>query len=112
MRGSDKPDRKANVDRVKRNFCFIFSRVFWLFRSEDVADKLMAQMMQTVGAGAFFGLTAQTLYPLIEGLAGGRFTVAQLWATPKSAILVGAALLGLAALFWCIWKLRVVLKLA
>lgn len=71
-------------------------------RVDELAEKWTWAAVQAIGAGVIFGLTAGTLFPLVAGVALGRFTVAQVWAAPKSDVLIAVALVGLISLLWTV----------
>lgn len=71
-------------------------------RIADLDEKLTIQMMETLAAGACFGLCLTGLYPVIAGLALGRFTISELWAHKDSSIFLVATLLTIAILGWLI----------
>jgi hypothetical protein len=80
-------------------------------RVEALSEKLMSAGAQAVGAGLFFGMIAGTFYPLLEALALGRVNVRQVWSTPKSDVIIVAALVGLIALLWAVRAFQAVWRL-
>ena len=54
----------------------------------------MPAVAQAIGAGLLFGLVAGTFYPLLAALALGQVTLRQVWTTPKSDLIIAAALVG------------------
>ena len=74
--------------------------------ADDLAEKLAWVTAQAIGAGVVFGLTVGTFFPLVAGLALGRFTLAQIWAAPKSDVLIAIALMGVITLLWTIWAFQ------
>src|SRR5437867_3469711 len=76
-------------------------------RLEDLTDKLFPALVQALVAGAVLGLTAGGFfYPVLEGLARGRFTAGQIWHALAGGPLIAPALLALAAAGWAISKIR------
>jgi hypothetical protein len=75
-------------------------------RMDDLADELVSAVIQAVGAGTIFGVIVATFPPFLTGLALGEFTLAQMWAMPRSDLLVVAALVALIALLWAVRALQ------
>jgi hypothetical protein len=82
-----------------------------LCRLEELADSLVTALFQAIGAGLVFGLMAGAFYPLLEGLALGRFTFAEIRHAPKSETLLAPACLVLIGLLWSIREITVVWKI-
>jgi hypothetical protein len=78
---------------------------------EALGEDQMWAAVQAVVAGMVLGVTTATFFPVFAAVALGRFTLAQVWAAPRSDVLVAGALMVLIALFWVIWAFQRVWKL-
>lgn len=71
-------------------------------RVDDVSERWIFALMQAVSSGAVLGLLCAAVYPLLEGLVFGRFSLTQIASQPHSYMLISVAALGLAATAWLI----------
>jgi hypothetical protein len=85
---------------------------FAMRQVEEHQEELLWAILQALGAGMIFGVVLGGLWPLVAGLALGRFTIAQVWAAPKSDVLVAAALSGLVGFLWFVRQFQRVCALS
>jgi hypothetical protein len=98
----ERPPQKSKLLRQAGYSC--------LCNLDEAFDQLLFALLQTIAAGAMFGLAFAPIEPVLAGLILRRFTFAQLCAVPKSYwffVLCGAAL---GALIWCIRMARLTFK--
>ncbi|MDR3457496.1 MAG: nuclease-related domain-containing protein [Verrucomicrobiae bacterium] len=69
---------------------------------DDLSEKFSFAVMQSVLAGATFGMICSGFYPLIEGLVLQRFTYAQMSAPPRFYLIYASLLLAMSTLAWLI----------
>lgn len=85
---------------------------YWAMKQVDERwEGLTWALAQPIGAGVFFGVVAGTFFPLVAGLALGRFTLAQLWSAPRSDVFLVGLLMGVIGLLWAARALQKVWRL-
>ena len=85
---------------------------YWAMKQVDERwENLTWAVAQTIGAGVFFGLVAGSLFPLVAGLALGRFTLAQVWGARGSDVFLVGMLMGVIALLWAVRALQRIWRL-
>ncbi len=80
-------------------------------RLGELDEKTVGMLTRVLVAGMVFGIMGGAFWPLLKGLALGQFTPKQIWAEPKSEILIAGILMAVAALIWCIRELQLFWKL-
>jgi Nuclease-related domain len=91
---NERPPQTTKLLRPAGHTCFC--------RMDEAFEKLMSALVQMAGAGAIFGLSLGGVAPIIQGLVLRRFSLAQLWAVPKSSMLAVMLVVAVSALAWCV----------
>ena len=73
---------------------------------DDLVEKVQEWTLQAAASGLVLGMTAGVCALLLWWLAIGKVTLKQLWAAPKSDVLISLALVGLIALLFAIRSLQ------
>lgn len=69
---------------------------------DELSDKFSMALLQSIFAGALFGLLCNAAFPIVAGLILRRFTVSQIWSQPHSYYFICLALLTLSSLAWMV----------
>jgi Mg/Co/Ni transporter MgtE len=80
-------------------------------RIDALWEKLTGAVAQALAAAVMFGVMAGTFYPLVAALALGQVTLGQVWAAPRSDVIIVGALVGIIALLWAVRAFQSVWRL-
>jgi hypothetical protein len=98
----ERPPQKSKLLRPAGYSC--------LCNLDEAFEQLLFALLQTIGAGALFGIAFAPLEPVLRGLILRKFSFAQLCAVPNAYGVLVLSFLALVPLVWCIRSVRLVFK--